>query len=375
MGNTYEKSQLTFADQMENLSDKLGIRPVAALVFLTSVMVLVYLHGLTKYELEAPAVAVSEVYEHPALTDSFIEEVFVRSGDVITEGAPIAHLSSQFLDRELVLINSEINRLQQQSIWRIAQTELNLENDQRDLRENLVNAERLINLAGIREGYSEQMQSIARERENLIEQRVAEQLTVLDDLEEAQLNSASEAAQTRLEERRVVAEESYRESLNLLIQDNTDGDALNTALSGYVDAQLQLVQRQKEEIIQGINNLTIHARESGRVLTVLPQGSAVSRGTSVATIVREQPEEVVAFFSPSSTSDNFLLGAEVRITGPQFFCSEMGQVLRLGGSVQEAPGQLSNLLGITSFGLPVHISVPENCPLIPGQAVTVQLIN
>ena len=226
MENSNENPKLTFANRAEDFADKLGIRPVAALVFISSVMLLVYLHGMTKYELQAPAVAVSQVYEHPALTDSFIEEVFVQSGEVVLEGTPIAHLSSQFLDRELALINSEINRLEQQSLWRIAQTELNLENDQRDLRENLLNAERLINLAGIREGYSEQMQSIARERENLIEQRVAEQLTVLDELEEAQLISASEAAQTRLEERRVAAEQSYRESLDLMMQENTDGETL-----------------------------------------------------------------------------------------------------------------------------------------------------
>ena len=104
-------------------------------------------------------------------------------------------------------------------------------------------------------------------------------------------------------------------------------------------------------------------------------GSSVAEGESVAAIMPEFAEEIVAYVAPTTDPDAIATGAFVQIVGATGSdCEKPGQVRRRGASVAEAPPQLRNFFGSKIHGMPIHVSVPDSCLLGNGQVVTLDFL-
>ncbi len=91
--------------------DAISARPLSLLVFFASAGLLVYLQTSSLGHFRARAVARAQTVEHPALVVSFVSKVYVRPGDHVESGAPLAELSPYFVNRELERLNVEIEQL------------------------------------------------------------------------------------------------------------------------------------------------------------------------------------------------------------------------------------------------------------------------
>jgi hypothetical protein len=61
----------------------------------------------------------------------------------------------------------------------------------------------------------------------------------------------------------------------------------------------------------------------------------------------------------------------VRIAYGSSSCRGYGSVLRRGAAVEQIPGQIDSLFGISAHGMPVYISVPPDCEIGVGQVLAV----
>ena len=102
--------------------DRLRIRPGGLIVFVLSVVALAVVNSRSIGRTQAPAVGYAVVSHHPSPVASVIEEVYVHPGDEVETGAPLLTLSSRFLDRQLALVDAEIQRVTNEA--RLEQTEL-----------------------------------------------------------------------------------------------------------------------------------------------------------------------------------------------------------------------------------------------------------
>ena len=91
--------------------ERLSARPLSIVVFAASVFLLVSLQSTQFGHFRARGVAIAHSVEHPALLATFVEEVYVQSGDRVQPGAPLASLSPYFLERELSQLNLEVEQL------------------------------------------------------------------------------------------------------------------------------------------------------------------------------------------------------------------------------------------------------------------------
>jgi len=87
------------------------VRPLSVLVFLASAALLIYLQTSSVGHFRARAVARAPSVEHPALMESFVSTTYVRPGDLVEVGAPLADLSPYFLERELNQLNAKVEQL------------------------------------------------------------------------------------------------------------------------------------------------------------------------------------------------------------------------------------------------------------------------
>ena len=138
-------------------------------------------------------------------------------------------------------------------------------------------------------------------------------------------------------------------------------------------AQVQLLQTRRSLLLQDLDALTVSSRANGRVSIVVPVGSPVGIGTSVASVTPERADEIVAYV-PAETEPRLIEpGVAVRLAGPRTLsCTEPGRVLRRGAGVEQAPAQMRGFLNSEVFGLPVYISIPDGCELGVGQLLTVE---
>jgi len=105
--------------------DAFGARPFGIVVFAASVALLLYLQVGVAGSIRADAVALAPMVENPARVASFVTEVYVRAGDKVERGTPLAELSPRFIDRELGRIDVEVRKLLQES--KLAQARLLVE--------------------------------------------------------------------------------------------------------------------------------------------------------------------------------------------------------------------------------------------------------
>jgi multidrug resistance efflux pump len=139
------------------------------------------------------------------------------------------------------------------------------------------------------------------------------------------------------------------------------------------EARLELLRARREQIQEDRSSLVVASHATGLVASVVAPGSPVAVGTTVATVMPEHAEEVVAFVPPQTDPALIQPGAPARLLESQLAaCRGPATVLRRGSGVAQAPGQLDRLFRVPLHGLPVYVSVPERCQLGVGQVLSVE---
>lgn len=184
-----------------------------------------------------------------------------------------------------------------------------------------------------------------------------------------QLINESKLAQAQL----VVKEERWIEP-SMRLRPNRP--SLESPTSEFYAKQIESLKMRRNMLIQDRDSLLIKSDFSGVVERVTWPGAAVAEGESVATVMPEFAEEIVAYVEPTIDPGMIDSGASVEIVGAEgSHCNDIAIIRRRGASVEVAPAQLKTFLGGRVHGMPVHISVPEACRLGNGQIVTVDLKN
>ena len=148
--------------------------------------------------------------------------------------------------------------------------------------------------------------------------------------------------------------------------------SLEQPMEALYAQELALLHMQRSQLLQDLAGLTIEASEKGRVLRVALLGSSVAAGGSVASVSPEYAREIIAYVKADTQPAHVSVGSPVRITRPALTCGGEAAVLRRGGAVVEAPGQLRGFLSFPVYGMPIYISIPERCQLGVGQVLTVE---
>ncbi len=136
--------------------------------------------------------------------------------------------------------------------------------------------------------------------------------------------------------------------------------------------ELAVLQTRRNQLLDDRNGLTIKASRDGRIMLVAGPGSAVAAGSSVASISPEFAQEIVAYVPAATPPTSIAVGVPVDLGRAGASCSHSATVLRRGAGVEEAPGQLRSFFTAPFHGMPVYISIPEDCQLGIGQVLSVE---
>lgn len=185
------------------------------------------------------------------------------------------------------------------------------------------------------------------------------------DVEIEKLLYESNLAQARL----VVEEQRW---LNPELRMLPEKPSLERPMEAMYAQELAVLQTRRKQLFEDRAGLTIQATEAGRVVQVALLGSSVAAGGSVASVSPEYASEIIAYVPADTEPDSIAVGSSVRITHTGTSCAGEAAVLRRGGLVIEAPGQLRNMLSFPVYGMPVYISIPEHCRLGVGQLLSVE---
>jgi multidrug resistance efflux pump len=182
----------------------------------------------------------------------------------------------------------------------------------------------------------------------------------------AQMLHEARLAQTRL----LVDEERW---LDPSLRSRPNEPSLEQATGEVFAAELRVLQTERTQLERRRERLLIHSAQTGRVANIAPAGGSVAVGTSVAAVIPEHADEIVAYIPPETDPSRIQAGAPVSIVQPPLLCQGEGEVLRRGAAVEEAPGQLTRFFRFPVHGMPVYISVPADCSIAVGQVLGVEI--
>lgn len=350
--------------------DRLRVRPGGLIVFVLSAFALVVLNSGSMGRARAPAVGRAVISHHPSPVASVIEEVHVHPGDEIEAGAPVITLSSRFLERELALVDAEIRgvttrarleqaELEQQVTERAESLELALSKARRDHRRARALGARQKALAAEAE---EQLQAVS--------QRVKTGVAPIDELFAARWALESQRTGTDEATTLAQAERALMADLERTLGPMSKTSGLAEPMRAAHQAELEQLLERRRGIVEDLGALTIAARSNGRVLSVLAPGASVAQDTSVAEVLPDRAGEIVAYLPPDEDAERLTPGDQVLLAR---VCPGPAKVIRRGAAVEQAPGQLANVLGAPIFGTPVYIEIPPDCSLGVGQVLSVGL--
>lgn len=185
------------------------------------------------------------------------------------------------------------------------------------------------------------------------------------DAEVEKLLHESQLAQARL----IVKEQRWVEPEMRM---RPDRPSLEKPTEALFAKEIAVLQTRRNQLLEDRSGLTIRATDSGRILAVALPGSAVAAASSVASISPEYAREIIAYVPAATPPTSIAAGIPVDLGRSGGACGQPAKVLRRGAGVQEAPGQLRGLLRFPVHGMPVYISIPENCRLGIGQVLSVE---
>jgi multidrug resistance efflux pump len=367
------------ASRLDDLFDRLRIKPLSLVVFLASVGVLVFMVQHRTTMIHAPAVGYARSVDHtPDLESEVIatvEAVHVQVGDKVAAGAPLVTLSSRALKRALAEVDAEIAMIQAQAEVEAGELAAEEEERAREARTDAAKARHDLALARAEAARQTRLAAGATSQLDEVSGRVKAGVSPVDTLREAQWTAEGE--RTGAEQAAAVARAAgaldgdLQKAVKALEGRGSLADALRRAKA----AEVGLLRTRREGLVEDLSHLTISATIAGRVKSILQQGASVNMEDSVATVVPLVASELVAYVPPEKSLVGLTEGTPVYVRGG---CTGDSKVLRLGGGVVQAPEQLSNLLGRAFsarvlYGMPVRVAVPEGCAYGVGEALTIDL--
>jgi multidrug resistance efflux pump len=351
--------------------ERLGVRPVTLAVFLACLIGAVWLEVATRADVTVAAVGWAPPFEHPAVVETFVAETHVQPGDLVGPGAKLLTLSDESLRRQLAVVDAEIRRTILEG--RFEQTRAAADREDRQLDRHL-ELSRALRDARVARAMAKRSGTVAAQAGEMAERtrQLMEQRMIAADIgwqieAEATVENASAEEAGDL----VRAELTRLRELRSRLQESGADSTLEQSIAQYYEAQLEVWRSQREGLQADMERLTVRAGSGGIVSRVLPRGTPVALGISVAEVVPERAREVIAYLPPETNPTLVSNGGRVLIAqaGGNACAGQLPQ--RRGGRVGAAPDQLMSPFGQVVYGLPVHIALPEECPLGVGQLVEV----
>jgi hypothetical protein len=189
------------------------------------------------------------------------------------------------------------------------------------------------------------------------------------DLEIEQLINESKLAQARL----LVDEERWVERS---LRQRPNRPSLASPTMAYHAKQIEVMQTQRAALLENREALIVKAAFAGVVAEVTWLGASIAEGASVASLMPEFAEEIVAYvparIDPTAIASSmpaYIVGAETRE------CRLPGRIRSRGAAVEQAPPQLNRFFRDPVHGMPVHISIPHECRLGNGQMLSLDFRN
>lgn len=353
------------------LHERVGARPLHLVVFAVVVTAIALLQTRSTATLRAPALGWAPTVEHPSPTPTWVEQVFVRPGDHVEAGAPLALLSGFLLERELAQIDARIERLHREAELGVARFTVDYLDRQVTLESTVEKARRGQAIAQAREERMRRLTTSSQELLDRLGERLEQRMARLDDVEKTgwlHETFAAEAAEATVVAR---AEGSLARELGRRLESRPDLLRLAEPMLAFYEASLRELEAERHTAVETMRRLSIVASTSGRVEAILPKGASAAPGVPVATIVPAGATELIAYVTPRSNPGEFTAGTRVAVAAAG--CPGEAEVLRAGAAVAEAPLQLQTRWFTPVRGLPVHLSVPEGCHVGMGQVLSVRI--
>jgi multidrug resistance efflux pump len=365
--------------RLDGVFDRLRTKPLGLVVFVASAAALVLLTQHNTSTIHAPAVGFAQPVEHTTDLVSenalSVEEVHVEIGDEVANGAPLVTLSSRFLKRELALVDAEIAMIEAQARVDVGAVAAEEQEREIELRTDAAQARRDLALARAEASRQSRLASGAASQADSVASQVKAGVSTVDVLREAQWTVEDERSGAEQAAAAARAAGALHGDLQNAAKNLGEQSSLVEPMQRAKEAEIALLQVRRQGLLEDLERLTVHSRISGRVKTVLHVGAAVEPEISVAVVVPLVATEIVAYVPPEKSMVGITEGTIVHVASA---CSGDAKVLRFGGAVVEAPGQLTNLLGRAFssralYGMPLRVSIPEGCSYGVGEALTVDV--
>jgi hypothetical protein len=122
---------------------------------------------------------------------------------------------------------------------------------------------------------------------------------------------------------------------------------------------------------ENLEALVVKSHFAGVVAQVAWLGASIAEGASVASVMPEYAEEIIAYVPPGIDPRLVATNANAYIVNAESEeCQAPGLVRRRGAAVVEAPAQLTRYFR-SVYGTPVHVAVPAACRLSIGQVLAI----
>lgn len=360
----------SLGETLERLYDRTGARPTHLLVFTGALVLLALLQSQSGGRILAPAVGHALVVEHPAPAASFVEEAFVRPGDWVEAGAPLATLSRRLLERELALLDAQVERAYREAEMSLSQLTQEHFDRRLSLERRLDSVRRSEAKAAAQQEHLRRLAESAAEMRTRLSSRLEERTARLEELEKTEWMQETYVAGAEEAARVARSESALAEELRRQLKSRPELLRLSEPMLAYHQAAVRELQVQRETVLEQLRSLTIVARSPGRVSNVLSVGTATAEGTSVVSLLPESAAEIIAFVPPQTHPLQLKPGSPVVVAAAG--CPSRGTLLRTGAAVTEAPLQVQTRLLAPVRGLPVYLSVPEGCRIGVGQVLSVE---
>jgi multidrug resistance efflux pump len=184
------------------------------------------------------------------------------------------------------------------------------------------------------------------------------------DSEIEQLINQSKLAQAQL----VVDEERW---VAPSLRSRPTRPSLEAPTEAYYSKQIAVLRLQRSVLEADLEALVVKSKFAGVVAQVAWLGASIAEGASVASVMPQYAEEIVAYVP--ATADPQLIAANASayiVNADTEGCQSPGVVRSRGAAVEEAPAQLSRFMRPV-HGTPVHIGIPEACRLGNGQVLAI----
>ncbi|MBI4516368.1 MAG: HlyD family efflux transporter periplasmic adaptor subunit [Deltaproteobacteria bacterium] len=319
-----------------------------------------------------PAVVGAARHQLGALEAARLQAVFVKPGDAVRAGQPLAQFDCSAIDADLGVARAqsqeqlaEVEALAVQLAADARRRRLEIETEAARVRAAIASAK------GLQQAQQAELNALSEQMQRL-DQAIRTRLAEADKV------AALRSRQLRLISRTQQAPETVRAWVEVAEQvrsalDSLDGDDIAVRvrpLRARVETQSQRIQ----QLLERQARCTVRSPADGQVSSVLhAAGDAISPGSTVAVVVGTQAAYVTAYLAedarrPPRVGEAVVVAARQRPGA----AGARGVVARIGPEIVELPARLWYAPNRPQYGRPVHIEVDAGADLLPGELASVR---